>query len=143
MNSQLDQEKSIKLILHPGHGKCGSSSIQSFLYSNADTLKNMGVYLPDQTFRFFFEDQKASLKSGIPLWYFKELIDENKIASFELRLDKVLEKAKQSNCNTIIISAENLGNQRGISQGRKIHEILASRFPQKNIIYYITTRNRL
>ena len=137
MNSTLDNPKSIKLILHPGHGKCGSSSIQSFLYSNINELKNLNIYVPDRNFRFFFETQKSSLELYAPVLYFKKLIDENNIASFERRLNEVLEQARESNCKGIIISAENLGNGRGISQGRKIHEILASRFDQKIIIFYI------
>lgn len=125
----------MKLILHPGHGKCGSSSIQTFLYSKISELNKLGIYLPDPNFRFSFEIEKSSLEKQTPLWYFKRLMDEDNMESFEERLNQVLEKAHKSNCKMILISAENLGNIRGITKGRKIHEILASHFDQKMVIF--------
>jgi hypothetical protein len=124
MNSTLDQQKFIKLILHPGHGKCGSSSIQDFLYSNIDKLKKLGMCVVDRNFRFIFETQKSSSELQPPTSYFKKLIYENKdIASFEERLNKVLEQARESNCKAVLLSADYLSH---LKEGRKIHEILAS-----------------
>lgn len=137
MNNTLENQKSIKLILHPGHGKCGSSSIQSFLRSNINNLQKLDIHMPNQDFRFSFEQQKLSTKLNTPLWYFKNLLDHNDIDSFERRLKEVLKQATESNCKGIIISAENLSNVRGITKGRRIHEILASHFDEKIVIFYV------
>lgn len=132
-----DKNKSVKLILHPGHNKCGSSSIQSFLYSNIDELAKQGVYLPDRDFKFLFEAQKSQLNLQSPIFYLQKIIEQNNFSYFEKRVSAVLNKAEESNCKAIIISAENLSNGSGVKKGRKIHEILASYFLEKLVIYHI------
>ncbi|MEL4897194.1 hypothetical protein [Crocosphaera sp. Alani8] len=127
----------MKLILHPGHGKCGSSSIQNFLYGNINKLEEKGAYLPDKDFYFSFEKNNILQNRKTPVLYFKKLIDDDNIIAFERRLGEVLVKARETNCRKILISAENLGNMRGISEGRKIHEILASYFEQVTVIFYL------
>ena len=37
-----------RLVLHPGHPKCGSSSIQHALFSNIKALEERGVIYPAQ-----------------------------------------------------------------------------------------------
>lgn len=137
MNCTLDQPTNIKLILHTGHDKCGSSSIQSFLYSNFDELNKQGVYLPDRNFKFSFETSKTDFELQSPIFYFKELIERNDFISFENRLREVLNKAKISNCKAILISAENLSNGNAIRKGKQIHEILAYYFEKRFVIYYV------
>ena len=50
------------LILHPGHTKCGSSSIQKYLYDNRTTLEEKGYAVPD---RFFHLDLKRAVISPL------------------------------------------------------------------------------
>ena len=65
-------------------------------------------------------------------------MDNNDLNSFEETINQLLYKANSSNCNTILISAENLSQQRSI----KIHEILASHFDKRNILLYIRRQDK-
>ena len=131
----------MRLILHPGHSKCGSSSIQSFIYSNIEQLKALKIYVPDANFRFLFEAEakKSLFKWNSPLVYFREFInDREDIFSLEERLQTILKNAHQSDCESILISSENLVNLHKKSGAcRKIHKVLSSYFSNVTIIYYI------
>ncbi|ACK72790.1 hypothetical protein PCC7424_4426 [Gloeothece citriformis PCC 7424] len=139
MTTELNEKKSVRLILHPGHGKCGSSSIQSFIYSNVAQLEAQKIYVSDANFRFSFETEKSSLIWKFPLLYFRDLIDGRKdITVFEQRLKTIINEAKKSDCEAIIISSENLiGLDWGNGSCQKIHKILSQYFSDITVIYYI------
>ncbi|ACK68801.1 hypothetical protein PCC7424_0333 [Gloeothece citriformis PCC 7424] len=149
MNTKLNGQKSIKLILHPGHGKCGSTSIQVFLHSNVDQLKTKRIYLPDSSFRFSFETEPKAEELpfktpkmkmyGWPIYYFRDFLQNKKpLSLFEERIKKILEDAQKSDCEAIIISAENLVNiDKNNGTGGKIHKILSSYFSDVIVLYYI------
>lgn len=141
MSNDLNPTNSIKLIVHPGHAKCGSSSIQEFIYSNIHYLKHLNIYVPDKHFRFLFDTKKSQLEWQDPLLYFGNLIfsEKSDLKQFEERLKQVVEKAKQTNCQTILISSENLGSRN--ERARKIHETLASYFDDVTVIYYIRSQD--
>lgn len=135
----IDKPKSIRLIIHPGHDKCGSSFIQSFIYSNLDKLKEVGIYVSDKNFRFLFEakPRKSSFIWEQPLSYFSDIIYATQDTSlFEERLKNVLEAGKNSDCQAILISSETLKNIEEATC-QKIHKILAQYFDNVTVIYYI------
>lgn len=128
---------SIPLILHPGFGKCGSTSIQHFIYSNESLLKEHGVFIPDSKFQFSFENRYSPAQSAIPLWYFYDFLENRKpIELLEDRLDRIIESAKDYDVETLLISSEILAVIE--SPGTvKVHETLASRFPDTKVVLYI------
>ena len=110
--------------MHPGFGKCGSSSIQAFINNNIDKLKLSGIYVSGE-----------HIINWVP--YFEQLIENNTIYSCENLFCLLKEKAKKNNCDTIIISAENLSNRNTITKGKQIHDIIASLFDEISILLYI------
>ncbi|MCU0534588.1 MAG: hypothetical protein MUD14_11910 [Hydrococcus sp. Prado102] len=141
MSTESNQSNSIQLIVHSGHAKCGSSSIQKFIYSNIQYLKKLNTYIPDKNFRFLFDTKESLLQWEDPLHYFGDLIFDGTrdVQEFETRLKEIIEKAHQNNCKKIIISSENLGSLN--AKSRKVHEALASHFKDITIIYYIRTQD--
>jgi len=126
------------LILHPGHSKCGSSSIQNALYTQSGHLEKQGVYLPDSKFQFQFEETKAQAKFTYPLMFFKDVYEGTiELSQFQERLETVLQQAADSDCKSIIISAENLSLLSRIPRNHQIHEILAASFQTIKIVYYV------
>lgn len=81
----------MKLYLHIGAGKCGSTAIQSCLYQNAMTLRRMGIYIPKGMLQF---------PRTHPGDYFKE-------KEIHLELLEELRNA-EADCEKAIISWEGL-----------------------------------
>src|SRR5436305_3810918 len=104
-------EHQIELILHPGHSKCGTTSIQSYLYSNMNLLEEQQIFLPDSRCQFSFESSTEAFEPNYPLWYFESFIlGETDLSLFERRMDQVLKRAVDTRCQKILISSENLSN---------------------------------
>lgn len=127
----------ISLVLHPGHAKCGSTSIQSYLYSNMALLEEQGIFLPDSKCQFSFESPIEPSEPTYPLWYFESLLlGEADLSLLERRMDEILKRAVETRCKKIIISSENLSNLHQ-KYALDFHRVLAARFPRVQIIYYI------
>lgn len=133
----LTAEAPIRLVLHPGHPKCGSSSIQAALYGSVDALEARGVFLPNRRFRFSFENDGYRRGLGNPVNFFEGISNDAGFAAFEERLAEVLTGVRRAGGRTVVISAENLGNQSGITTRRPLHEIFARRFRPVDVIFYI------
>jgi len=110
-----------RLVLHPGHPKCGSSSIQHAMYSNIEALKQRGVIVPAQRPNRVF--MRACLRqdfTGLEEW-----------------LDQILAETRREGGNTVLISAENLGVRRMVTEGLAIHRLFHRRFRTVDVIYYV------
>lgn len=133
-------KKPIRLVLHPGHDKCGSSFIQSFIYSNRNTLEKHGVYVPDINFRFSFEKSSIFRSANWcqPTPYFSEIIyGGSALSLFETRLKEALKAAsEEENCQTLIVSSETLKNIQEAGC-QEIHRIFSKHFDEITLIYYI------
>ena len=121
------------LILHPGHGKCGSSSVQKFLYDNRAVLQDGGVAVPDRFLHFRFEKNCDFSVQQPVVSYLADLADQGKYSLLEKRLEKAIENAERSNIHTFIISAENLSSR----PTRFLHDIFSKYFNVKKVLYYI------
>lgn len=98
---------SIPLILHPGFGKCGSTSIQNFIYRNGSLLKEHGIFIPDSKFQFDFESRRSPAQSTIPLWYFYDFLENRRpIALLEERLDSIITSIQDNYVKALLISSE-------------------------------------
>lgn len=92
----------MRVILHIGGSKCGSSAIQAYLRSNAQRLADRGIAVPGK--RMDFESEVT----GEQIWYFEEVV----AASPELlcAAEGLTVAARRRGADTLILSAENLCN---------------------------------
>ncbi|WP_196137740.1 hypothetical protein [Aliikangiella sp. G2MR2-5] len=133
----------MQIIIHPGHPKCGSTSIQRALLRNRHKLAKKNTYFPDNNFVFSFE-KDCNLSADTPRLYFKnihlcqnESSLEERLIEFEKRLIEIKGFEEKYNCKKIIVSAENLVNRLGGAYGRKVHELFAKHFNDIKIVYFI------
>ncbi|MBN2344404.1 MAG: hypothetical protein JXX29_22430 [Deltaproteobacteria bacterium] len=133
----------VDLIIHPGHPKCGSTSIQKFLLRNRHKLEEKGVFLPDDNFCFSFnKNYRRSVET--PRKFFKQILDtENSnqfagsLSRFKDRVQKLNMLAKEAGCNKIIVSAENLVNKLSSVASSEIHNIFRKEFNDKRVVYFV------
>ncbi len=98
----------IKLFVHIGAGKCGSSAIQQFLVVNARGLADAGLLVPGRTLT------ADPAGCGQHLQYFETGIQRPDFgAEVERRLTDLREVATGQKQRTVVISAENLINPKG------------------------------
>ncbi|WP_418135401.1 glycosyltransferase family 92 protein [Oceanimonas smirnovii] len=124
----------MKLIIHPGHAKCGSTSIQNFLRVNRGKLFSSGYLVPDINFNFF-DHPEVRHETESPRAFLEKIILGDDVGNFTEKLKSITGKY---NHHTLIISAENLTNR--ISPGSnsyKIHQALKENFSEVTLIYYI------
>lgn len=118
----------MRLILHIGAAKCGSSAIQAYLSLNRANLLNNGILSPD------LELGLDSEFKGQQIWQIE------KIAALENRVDvltDVLEKLRahmiQVGLHTLIISAENISNRPDLAA---VFQKAATGF-ETQIVFYV------
>ncbi|WP_146140419.1 hypothetical protein [Zobellella endophytica] len=124
----------MRLILHPGHAKCGSTTIQNFLRDNRDFLfKNKFITL-DSNLRTQDEPNFIE-KSESPRGFFKRILNGNSLLNLEEKLSNIKNRFSD---HTLIISAENLTNQIAEgAPGSSIHKTISEIFTDVTVIYYI------
>ncbi|SHM44488.1 hypothetical protein MRB56_19715 [Halomonas cupida] len=124
----------MRLILHPGHAKCGSTSIQKAIIKNRDQLKKHKIIVPDPQLRLPWE--KGFNPNGeTPRPFFRKLMESGDTKDLLPKLENI--RSHLDNNYSIIISAENLVNQLNQASGKQIHLELARYFDDTRIIYYI------
>jgi len=123
----------MNLILHPGHGKCGSTSIQKFLYDNRATFEAKGCAVPDRFFYFRFEKNCDFSVAQPAVCYLSDIHKQGNYSLLNKRIERSIENAEKSDIHTFILSAENLAN---ITTG-PLHEIFSKYFDVKKVLYYI------
>lgn len=134
----------IELILHPGHSKCGSTTIQDFLYANRLVLRERGIFFPDSEFNFPGNKEYQIDRTHTPRDFIEKVIQgELSIDVLEKKLDTFLIKAEEQGCKKLIITAENLVNAITSPQLKSIHSLFSTRFSKTKIIYYIRDQKEL
>ncbi|MBT8232847.1 MAG: hypothetical protein HKO66_13760, partial [Saprospiraceae bacterium] len=114
----------MKLILHIGQQKTGSTSLQSFLFDNYKSLIDKG-YLYPKSLGIEYKKQHLLFKEHKP--------SNNNGESLKAPL---LQEIKDKNASTVIISDENLYS--GILvEKEKISAFLTSIFDEIDIIIYL------
>lgn len=134
----------VDLVLHPGHSKCGSTTIQDFLYANREIFKKRGVFLPDLNFNFPCHDEYSFTFTHTSRDYFAQ-VQSGSISIDELskKLDDLIKSAKEMGCRRVIISAENLINGIASKNTKAIHQLFADRFNNIRIVYYVRRQDSL
>jgi hypothetical protein len=98
----------IRLYLHIGAGKCGSSAIQQFLDANVELLRMQGYLVPGRT----LEDDATGC--GQHLQFFEDGIgDEDFGRLVGERLTRLGEAAARDGLHSVVVSGENLINPKG------------------------------
>lgn len=134
----------IELILHPGHSKCGSTTIQDFLYTNRLVLKDRGIFMPDSDFNFPGNKAYRINRTHTPRDFIEKVINgELNINALEKKIDDFLITAEEQGCKKVIITAENLVNAIGSPQLKAIHSLFATRFSNVKVVYYIRDQREL
>jgi len=122
----------MKLILHPGHAKCGSTTIQNFLRQNREIFHKNRILFPDQN--LLLVNEKGFQKdSETPRDFFENCIKENNFAILENRLNKI---SRSTYYEKVIITAENLTNHL-VGKNVVIHKLFKKYFKEISVIYYI------
>ncbi|GED23426.1 hypothetical protein [Halomonas halmophila] len=126
----------MKLVLHPGHSKCGSTTIQKAIIKNRNLLESVGYVIPDPQMRTK-GDYGFNPNGETPRPYFRHVMENGDIASLQSKLDSITKKYKYDDNAILLVSAENLVNQLGKESGAGIHKALASYFSDVQVLYYI------
>ncbi len=98
----------VKLYLHIGYPKCGSSTIQEALHINRETLKGLGYGVCDGDLDLM--DRKS--KHRFPVGYFLSIAQTVRgggTVDLEPEFRKLHDRAKRAGLKAVIVSAENLG----------------------------------
>lgn len=125
----------MRLILHPGHAKCGSTSIQKSIIVNRKLLESNGFIIPDPQMRIR-GDKGFNPNGETPRPFFRKMMEERDTSELEAKLKRISNRAKKNN-KTVLISAENLVNGLSNRVGESIHRLLASYFSDIQVLYYI------
>lgn len=125
----------MKLVLHPGHAKCGSTTIQKAIIKNRNLLEGHGYIIPDPQLRTP-GDKGFNPNGETPRAFFRHVMEQDDLSALNSRLATIREKYSSSN-KTVLISAENLVNQLNKPSGRNVHETLAENFSDYKVVYYI------
>jgi len=120
----------MRLILHLGHAKCGSTAIQKFLVKNRKYFLKNRVFVPDNELRMP-DDIDFRWYDETPRDFFEMLIQENKVEQLN---EKLREISNSDAFDTVIISAENLINHLCDTE---IHQLFRSCFSDIKVLYYL------
>ena len=92
----------MKLILHIGNHKCGSTSIQHALLANRDTLLNASILYPNSGLIGCAHHHLPFSVRGQPTGF--KTNDHPK--SFEFFIQQIINEAKENDIDTIVVSSE-------------------------------------
>lgn len=99
-------ENGLRLILHVGGGKCGSSAIQDVLGASWSELGTHGVLVPDSQLGV------SSERRGQQIRFFQNAVrDSEGPTKVQRRLERLRHLMQNDGLHTLILSAENLINQ--------------------------------
>ncbi len=94
----------LRVILHIGGAKCGSSAIQAYLAQNAPLLAERGLGVPGIRLDF------GSTVTGEQIWFFEDSVAAGDLPGIGIALRKLVSDANARGFSDVVISAENLCN---------------------------------
>ncbi|WP_324689889.1 glycosyltransferase family 61 protein [Cobetia sp. D5] len=130
----------MKLVLHPGHSKCGSTTIQKAIIKNRKLLESHGYVIPDPQMRTP-GDEGFNPNGETPRAFFRHAMEQKDLEPLKAKLARIKEKYGDSS-QSVLISAENLVNQLGAASGLNIHRLLRDTFVSHEVIYYIRRQDQ-
>jgi hypothetical protein len=117
----------VRLVVHLGGPRCGSSAIAQYLAANRAALRNNGILVPGQQL-----DMES--RPGNQLRFFESLrpVGEAQCKAFYDRSARLKEIADKEGAHTIIIGSENLINRHGYNL---LFESIRALFDIRCILY--------
>lgn len=131
----------MKIILHIGWHKTGTTSIQKFLFNNATKLINRhGIYYPNEGLFSFahhnlawaLQERTATPWGNVPLT----------IEGFKNKLKTAVEVARLVGCNTIVFSSEEFCTLQ-MNEIEILHDTLSGFFNAIKIVAYLRRQDLL
>lgn len=121
------------IIIHIGANKTGSSSIQRFIQKNTDKLREHKFIIPDHLLGL------SEKITGEQVFALQEFIGggDKSVVNLKKKIDGLL-KSRDSEDQTLLLSAENMGT----SQGAKLLKRVFARKDVK-VIFYIRRQDEL
>ena len=126
----------MKLILHPGHAKCGSTSIQRWLQLNREELRRNGIVVPDSKLTLRHDNPENPRDTINTYEYLSAILKDRNEKGLAHDLALLLEGAQQLG-DTVILSEEFLTDERLMNQQSLIHNTLHDAFDSIQVLYYI------
>lgn len=108
----------IKLYLHIGIHKTGTTAIQNFLYVNKESLKDNWIYIPSK-----------HLSDNRPQELLFKILDNN-LEYLEI-LQSMKQECIENNCHTIVLSNEDMTKMRDIDVVKQLNDM----FDLKIVVY--------
>lgn len=121
------------IILHLGANKTGSSSIQRFIQKNKNKLKELNYIIPDSTLGL------GESITGEQVFALQKFIGggAKSVTKLKKKIDDIID-SRESEDQTVILSAENMGTTQGALLFKKV---LANR--KAKVIFYIRRQDEL
>lgn len=130
----------MRLVLHPGHSKCGSTTIQKAIIKNRQLLEDNGYIIPDPQMRTK-GDLGFNPNGETPRPFFRHAMENQDVSTLKKKLGKIKNKFSGRDVS-VLISAENLVNQLGRPSGMQIHQELMNCFSDYRVLYYIRRQDQ-
>ena len=140
----------MKLFLHIGVEKTGTTSIQKFFLINRTNLIDQKIYFPDDS---ELVDQRNGCSVGLPLFTDCESVkdlrrtynslllsginQEEYQNKFEKSLKCAVFKAKDLGCHSFFLSDEHLSSRLDTQEIKIIHKLLNKYFSEISILVYL------
>jgi len=121
------------IIIHLGANKTGSSSIQKFIQKNTEKLRDLNYIIPDSKLGL------GTSITGEQVFALQEFIGggDKSAAKLKKKIDALID-SRESEDQTVLISAENMGTTQGALLFKKV---LAKR--KAKVIFYIRRQDEL
>ena len=100
----MSPRNSMRVVLHIGASKCGSSAIQAYLALNRDALADRGVIVPDTDLSL------GGDVTGEQIWFIENSLRENGGRAISAAAQDLVSEAGRRGCETLVLSAENICN---------------------------------
>lgn len=129
----------MRLIVHAGLHKTGTSSLQRHFRRNQKAYIEQGLYYPRELLRVLDTPSSETSEGGHV--HFTKIL-ENPNSDFSKKfLGKIVKKSRELSCHTVIISSETI-----LAPRMKIHEsaarVLRSKFEQIEIVTYLRRQDK-
>lgn len=119
----------IKLVIHGGFYKTGTSSIQNTAWGNRHALKKMGILYPQSG----LSDQADEIG-----YRHSRLMYESKHEDWPAMVEELVEEIKESGCSTVLLSSEAWSRPGGFKAVNQLVEHLQKRLElEPRVIFYL------
>ena len=123
----MPSQGDLKIVLHIGGAKCGSSAIQAYLARNAPALAARGLGVPGTALDF------ETHVTGEQIWFFEDTASSRDYSGLAGKIEILCKAARLRGLSTLVISAENVCNH------PELAEVFASALTSEDVrvVFYV------